>query len=130
LENLQGYRILASKKTENKRVKRKRRVRGKIFGTQERPRLSVFRSSRHIYAQVIDDNSGKTLAEASTLNKELREKFVGLKRKEAAAEAGRLVAERLLSENITEVVFDRGMYLYHGRVKTLAEAARKAGLKF
>lgn len=130
MENLQGYRILASKKTENKRVKRKRRVRGKIFGTQERPRLSVFRSSRHIYAQVIDDNSGKTLAEASTLNKELREKFVGLKRKEAAAEAGRLVAERLLSENITEVVFDRGMYLYHGRVKTLAEAARKAGLKF
>jgi large subunit ribosomal protein L18 len=130
LENLQGYRILASKKTENKRVKRKRRVRGKIFGTQERPRLSVFRSSRHIYAQVIDDDSGKTLAEASTLNKELREKFVGLKKKEAAAEAGRLVAERLLSENITEVVFDRGMYLYHGRVKTLAEAARKAGLKF
>lgn len=121
---------MASKKTENKRVKRKRRVRGKIFGTQERPRLSVFRSSRHIYAQVIDDDSGKTLAEASTLNKELREKFVGLKKKEAAAEAGRLVAERLLSENITEVVFDRGMYLYHGRVKTLAEAARKAGLKF
>ncbi|MBE9546179.1 MAG: 50S ribosomal protein L18 [Proteobacteria bacterium] len=121
---------MASKKVERKRIKRKKRVRGKIFGTQERPRLSAFRSSRHIYVQAIADDSGKTLVEASTLSKELKEKLAGLKKAEAAREVGKLVAERLLSENITEVIFDRGMYLYHGRVKALAEAAREAGLKF
>lgn len=121
---------MASKKVERKRIKRKKRVRGKIFGTQERPRLSAFRSSRHIYVQAIADDSGKTLAEASTLSKELKEKVAGLKKAEVAREVGKLVAERLLSENITEVIFDRGMYLYHGRVKALAEAAREAGLKF
>lgn len=130
MENPQECRTLASKKIEKKRVKRKKRVRGKIFGTQERPRLSAFRSSRHIYVQAIADDSGETLASASTLSKELKEKLVGLKKTEAAREVGKLVADRLLSKNIAEVVFDRGMFLYHGRVKALAEAARGAGLKF
>ena len=121
---------MASKKIERKRIKRKKRVRGKIFGTEERPRLSAFRSSRHIYVQAIADDLGKTLAEASTLSKELNEKLKGLKKIEAAREVGRLVAENLLSKNISEVIFDRGMFLYHGRVKALAEAARGAGLKF
>ncbi len=123
-------RTLASKETERKRIKRKKRVRGKIFGTQERPRLSVFRSSKHIYTQAIADDLGRTLVEASTLSKKLKGKLVGLKKAEAAREVGKLVAEELLSKNITRVVFDRGMFLYHGRVKFLAEAVREAGLEF
>lgn len=130
MENQQGCKILASKKIEKRRSKREKRVRGKIFGTQERPRLSVFRSSRHIYAQAIADDLGETLAEASTVSKQLKGKLSALKKKEAAAEVGKLVAERLLSKDIREAVFDRGMFLYHGRVKVLAEAARVAGLKF
>lgn len=121
---------MASKKTEKRRIKRKKRVRGKIFGTQEKPRLTVFRSSKHIYVQAIADDLGETMAEASTVSKEMQGKLAGLKKKEAAAEMGKLVAEKLLSKNIKEVVFDRGMFLYHGRVKVLAEAARGAGLKF
>ena len=130
MENQQGCKILASKKIEKRRSKREKRVRGKIFGTQERPRLSVFRSSMHIYAQAIADDLGETLAEASTVSKQLNGKLSALKKKEAAAEVGKLVAERLLSKDIREVVFDRGMFLYHGRVKVLAEAARGAGLEF
>ena len=130
MENPQGYRILASKKTIKNRIKRKKRVRGKIFGTQEKPRFSVFRSLKHIYVQAIVDDSGKTLAEASTLSKELKGKIEGLKKTDAAREVGKLVTEKLLSDNVTEVIFDRGMFLYHGRVKALAEAAREAGLKF
>jgi large subunit ribosomal protein L18 len=121
---------LASKKIEKRRSKREKRVRGKISGTQKRPRLSVFRSSRHIYAQAIADDLGQTLAEASTVSKQLRGKVSALKKKEAAAEVGKLVAEKLLSQDIREAVFDKGMFLYHGRVKVLAEAARGAGLKF
>lgn len=121
---------MASKKIEKRRSKREKRVRGNIFGTRERPRLSVFRSSMHIYAQAIADDLGETLAEASTVSKQLKGKLSALKKKEAAAEVGRLVAERLLSKDIREVVFDRGMFLYHGRVKVLAEAARVAGLEF
>jgi len=130
LENQQECKILASKKIEKRRSKREKRVRGNIFGTRERPRLSVFRSSMHIYAQAIADDLGETLAEASTVSKQLKGKLSALKKKEAAAEVGRLVAERLLSKDIREVVFDRGMFLYHGRVKVLAEAARVAGLEF
>ena len=121
---------MASKKIIKNRIKRKKRVRGKIFGTQEKPRFSVFRSSKHIYVQAIADDLGKTLAEASTLSKELKGKIVGLKKTDAAREVGKLMTEKLLSDNVTEVIFDRGMFLYHGRVKALAEAAREAGLKF
>lgn len=121
---------MASKKIEKIRVKRKRRVRGKVFGTEKRPRLSVFRSAKQIYAQAIADDVGKTLAEASTLSKELKSALDGLKKIEAAREVGKLVSKRLQSMGIDYIVFDRGRYLYHGRVKALAEAARESGLKF
>ena len=103
------------------------RVRGKISGTPERPRLNVFRSERHIYAQVIDDTIGCTLCSASSL-----EKGFGISgsNKEGAQKVGKMVAERAVSKGITEVVFDRGGYIYHGRVKELAESAREGGLTF
>jgi large subunit ribosomal protein L18 len=110
---------------------RQRRVRGalrKVAGG--RPRLSVFRSSQHIYAQVIDDRSGQTLAAASTLDKELRGKLKTGANTAAAGEVGKLVAERAKAAGVERVVFDRGSYLFHGRVKALAEAAREGGLKF
>ena len=109
------------------RVKRHTRVRGKISGTPERPRLNVFRSNANIYAQVIDDVNGVTLAAASTLDKDF-EGAAG--NKEAARKVGALVAERAKAKGIEEVVFDRGGYVYHGRVAELAEGAREAGLKF
>ena len=109
------------------RLRRHRRVRGKISGTAERPRLDVFRSSKHIYAQIIDDASGKTLVSASTVEKDF-DGYGG--NKEAARKVGKLVAEKALAAGITEVVFDRGGYIYHGRVKELAEGAREGGLKF
>ena len=95
-----------------------------------RPRLSVFRSGKHIYAQVIDDEAGRTLAAASSLDKSLRESLRGGADRNAAAAVGKLVAERAVSAGITLVVFDRGAYLYHGRVKALADAAREGGLAF
>jgi len=95
-----------------------------------RPRLSVFRSGKHIYAQVIDDGAGRTVAAASSLDKMLREALKTGADKSAAAAVGKLVAERAIAAGIKEVVFDRGAYLYHGRVKALAEAAREAGLQF
>ncbi|HQT79287.1 MAG TPA: 50S ribosomal protein L18 [Rhodopila sp.] len=95
-----------------------------------RPRLSVFRSSKNIYAQIIDDAQGRTLAAASTLDKSLRETLKTGADKDAAAAVGKLVAERALAAGIKQVVFDRGSYLYHGRVKTLADAAREGGLDF
>ena len=95
-----------------------------------RPRLSVFRSSTHIYAQVIDDKRGRTLAAASTVEKDLRGKLKSGANKEAAAEVGKLVAERAKAAGIDKVVFDRGAYLFHGRVKALADAAREGGLEF
>ena len=109
------------------RVKRHTRVRGKISGTPERPRLNVFRSNANIYAQIIDDVNGVTLAAASTLEKDF-EGAAG--NKEAARKVGTMVAERAKAKGIEEVVFDRGGYVYHGRVAELAEAAREAGLKF
>lgn len=109
------------------RERRHRRVRAKISGTPECPRLCVFRSNANLYAQVIDDVNGVTLASASTLDKEVKTKKSN---KEAAKEVGALVAKRAIEKNIKSVVFDRGGYIYHGVVKELAEAAREAGLEF
>jgi large subunit ribosomal protein L18 len=109
------------------RARRHRRVRGKLFGTAERPRLVVFRSNRGIEAQLVDDADAKTLAAASWLH--LKKSFKGNKT-EQAAEVGRLLAENAKKANVETVVFDRGGYLYHGRVKALAEAAREGGLNF
>lgn len=117
------------------RLKRKVRIRKKISGTPERPRLNVFRSARHMYAQLIDDTCGKTIVSASTLDKDLKAKFesveveAGAKTKEAIA-VGMLVAERALGKEIKQVVFDRNGFIYHGRVKALSDGARKAGLEF
>ncbi|MBO4688712.1 MAG: 50S ribosomal protein L18 [Clostridiales bacterium] len=106
------------------------RVRRKITGTSSRPRLCVFRSNTNIYAQIIDDEAGKTLVSASTLDKEVKGSIDNGSNKEGAAAVGKKIAERALAANINEVVFDRGGYIFHGRVAALAEAAREAGLKF
>ncbi len=109
------------------RLKRHKRVRGKISGTPERPRLAVYRSNAHISAQIIDDVNGKTLVSASTYEKD----FDGIgSNKEAARKVGNAIAERALEKGISAVVFDRGGYIYHGRVSELAEGARESGLKF
>lgn len=118
------------KTSHEKRAIRHKRIRKTLSGTPERPRLCVFRSLKHIYVQVVDDVSGKTLVAASTREKELRDRLQGTGNKQAAVEVGKLVAERALKNEITQVVFDRGGFLYHGRVAALAEAAREAGLKF
>lgn len=109
------------------RERRHRRVRTKISGTAECPRLCVFRSNTNVYAQIIDDTKGVTLVQASTLDKEVKTKHSN---KEAAKEVGTLVAKRALEKNIKTVVYDRGGYVYHGVVKELAEAAREGGLTF
>jgi large subunit ribosomal protein L18 len=110
--------------------RRHRRVRRKVSGTTERPRLSVFRSNQHIYAQIIDDTRHHTVAAASTLEVDVRSKVDTTGTCDASVEVGKLVAERSLAQGIRQVVFDRGGNLYHGRVKALAEAAREAGLEF
>lgn len=118
---------------EEKRRKLRRRrlrVRQRVFGTPTRPRLNVFRSKAHIYAQIIDDTSGRTLAAASTLDPGLRKQLKSGSTTEAARAVGRLLAERAKSVDVTAVVFDRGGRLYHGRVKVLAEASRESGLTF
>ena len=115
------------------RVARKRRharVRAKVVGTASRPRLCVFRSLNHIYAQIIDDSQGHTLTSASTLDPEIKGEIVGKIKTGKAELVGSLVAKRALGKGINRVVFDRGGYKYHGRVKALAEAARQEGLKF
>ncbi len=112
---------------ERRRARLRFQLRRKSVG---RPRLSVFRSGKHIYAQVIDDVAGKTVAAASSLDRNLREGLKTGADKDAAAAVGKLVAERALAAGVTAVVFDRGAYLYHGRVKALAEAAREGGLAF
>ena len=117
----------------NRRKARERRrahVRKRIVGTPERPRLNVFRSLHHIYAQVIDDSRGHTIASASTIDKEVRGQIVGMSKTEQAQVVGRVVAERALAKGVKKVVFDRAGYKYHGRVKALAEAAREVGLEF
>ncbi len=119
---------MVSKKDSNlARATRHKRVRGKISGTAERPRLNVFRSLNHIYAQLIDDVKGVTVAAASSVEKDF-----GMSggNKEAARKVGEMIAKRAAEKGITEVVFDRGGYVYHGRVKELAEGAREGGLKF
>ena|SRR5919197_5445866 len=112
------------------RQKRHRRIRSRLTGTPDRPRLSVFRSLKHMYAQIIDDTAGRTLVAASTLDPPLRGAMAGVPKVEEAAGVGRLLAGRARQAGITQVVFDRGGYLYHGRVQRLAEAAREAGLIF
>ncbi len=115
---------------ERLRVRRHRRVRGKVSGTAERPRLNVSRSIQHIYVQLIDDVNGRTLAAASTVEKALREELKSGGNVEAAKAVGKLIAERGKEAGIEAVVFDRGGYLYHGRVQALADSAREAGLQF
>ncbi|NJO42959.1 MAG: 50S ribosomal protein L18 [Cyanobacteria bacterium CRU_2_1] len=106
------------------------RIRRKVFGTAERPRLAVFRSNQHIYAQVIDDTCHHTLAAASTLEADLKSELATGANCDASAKVGKLVAERAVAQGIKQVVFDRGGNLYHGRVKALADAARESGLDF
>lgn len=118
--------VKSSNKNEQ-RLKRHRRVRGKISGTSARPRLNVFRSSKHIYAQLIDDVNGVTLAAASSMDKGFEGNGGN---KEAARKVGQAIGKLAAEKNITEAVFDRGGYLYHGRVKELADGARESGLKF
>ncbi len=112
------------------RQRRHRRVRAKLSGTPERPRLTVFRSLDHIYAQVIDDAHGNTIVAASTLEPEVRTKLDGTNKTREAQMVGQLVAQRARERGVGKVVFDRGGYLYHGRIKALADAAREAGLEF
>lgn len=112
------------------RLKRKKRIRKKIHGTQERPRLCVFRSDKHIYAQVIEDENGVTLASASTLSPEYREMEKPKGKVEAAKRIGELIARKAKEKGISKVVFDRSGYIYHGRIQALADAARQAGLDF
>ncbi len=119
---------MVSKKDSNQaRLRRHTRVRGKITGTVQRPRLNVYRSLNHIYAQIIDDVKGVTLVAASSVEKDFG---MAGGNKEAAKKVGELIAKRAAEQGITEVVFDRGGYVYHGRVKELAEGAREGGLKF
>ena len=119
--------------SDKKRIARTRRhyrVRKRLSGTAERPRLNVFRSLRHIYAQIIDDEVGHTLVSASTSESEVREQIEGMTKTDQAHLVGKVLAERALEKGVTQVVFDRGGYRYHGRVKALAEGSREAGLKF
>lgn len=112
------------------RLRRHRRVRKSVSGTAARPRLNVFRSSKHIYAQIIDDVQGRTLAAVSSVSKELAEQLKTGANKQAARAVGKLIAQKAREKSITQVVFDRGGYLYHGRVKELADGAREGGLRF
>lgn len=112
------------------RKKRHARIRRTVTGTDVRPRLNVFRSAKHIYAQLIDDNTGKTLVSASTMDKEIKETVSSGGNVEAAQKVGALIAKRAREKGYESIVFDRGGYLYHGRIQALAEAARAEGLKF
>jgi len=112
------------------KTRRHRRIRGKVFGSAERPRLAIFRSNEHIYAQVIDDTEHHTLVAASTLEPDLKTSLSSGANRDASVQVGKLIAARSLEKGISKVVFDRGGNLYHGRVKALADAAREAGLDF
>ena len=112
------------------REKKHMRLRNRLSGTAERPRLAVFRSNNHMYAQIIDDTVGNTLVSASTLEKEIKAELEKTNDVDAAAYVGKIVAKRAMEKGITEVVFDRGGFLYHGKIEALAEAAREAGLVF
>jgi large subunit ribosomal protein L18 len=115
---------------QTRRLRRQRHVRKRLFGTLERPRLAVFRSSKHIYAQVINDQAGTTLASASTLDPEIKPQLKYGGNKAAAAVVGKIVAERAKKAGIDKICFDRRSYKYHGRIEALAKAARDAGLQF
>ncbi|MDR1764808.1 MAG: 50S ribosomal protein L18 [Lachnospiraceae bacterium] len=122
---------MVSKKTRSEvRVKKHLRIRNRFAGTTQRPRLAVFRSNQHMYAQIIDDSVGNTLVAASTLEKDAKSQLEKTSDVAAAAFVGSLIAKRALEKGIDTVVFDRGGFIYHGKVKALAEAAREAGLKF
>jgi len=122
-----GHKKIASPK-ERKRLRRKKSIRKRIRGTAERPRLSVFRSARHIYVQAIDDDGNHVVASVSDLHKELE--IDGKKKTEKARSVGKLIGKKLLDQHVERVVFDRNGYIYHGRIKEVAEGAREAGLKF
>ena len=122
--------MVRTKKKRMIHLRRRKRIRQKISGTEARPRLSVFRSSKHIYAQLINDELGVTVAEASTLSPELRESLSNSGNVKAAESVGALIARKAKQQEIEVVVFDRGGHLYHGRIKALAEAAKAEGLKF
>ena len=117
-------------KKKESHLKRKRRIRRKISGSPSRPRLNVYRSNKHIYAQIIEDTTGTIVVVASTISKELKNKFKNLKKTEAAKKIGEFVAKKAIAKGIDRSVFDRGGFLYHGRIKAVAEGAREAGLKF
>ncbi|MCR4657198.1 MAG: 50S ribosomal protein L18 [Lachnospiraceae bacterium] len=122
---------MVSKKSRTEvRRKKHKRIRNRFSGTAERPRLSVFRSNKHMYAQLVDDNARHTLAAASTVEKEVQAELEKTNNVEAASYLGKVIAKRALDKGITEVVYDRGGFLYHGKIKALADAAREAGLKF
>ena len=122
---------MVSKKSRSEvRVNKHRKLRNRFSGTAERPRLAVFRSNNHMYAQIIDDTVGNTLVAASTVEKEVKAELKKTNDVEAAAYLGKVIAKRAMDKGITEVVFDRGGFLYHGKIAALAEAAREAGLVF
>jgi len=121
---------MAEKNRSEARVRRHTRVRINVQGTQQRPRLSVFRSLSEIYAQIIDDKAGQTIVSASTIDQELRSKMEGLKKSEQAKMVGKMLAERAKGKGVQTVVFDRGGFKYSGRVKALADGAREGGLEF
>jgi large subunit ribosomal protein L18 len=122
--------MAADRKRNATRIRRKYSIRKRVNGTGARPRLSVFRSSKHIYAQVIDDTTGETLVSASTQSPEIREDLAGKEKIERAQLVGKLIAQKTIAKEITTVVFDRNGFIYHGRVKAVAEAAREGGLAF
>lgn len=121
---------MGKKTRAQQRARRHRSLRRKVRGTAERPRLNVFRSLSQIYVQVVDDGAGQTLASASTLDEQLKPRLTGLSKVEQAKLVGQVIAERAKGAGLTKVVFDRGGYRYHGRVKALAEGARAGGLEF
>ena len=122
---------MVSKKSKNEiRVKKHRRLRNRFSGTAERPRLAVFRSNNHMYAQIIDDTVGNTLVSASTLQKDVKAELEKTNNVDAAAYLGTVIAKKAIEKGITSVVFDRGGFIYHGKIKALADAAREAGLNF
>lgn len=122
--------MINKKSKKKRRVKATRRVRGKITGTPNRPRLSIFKSNKHMHAQIIDDVNAITLVAASTVENDISEKIETTSNKEAARLVGETIAKRALDKNIESVVFDRSGFIFHGRVKELADGAREAGLKF
>ena len=122
--------MVRKKSRAEMREKKHMRIRNRFSGTAERPRLAVFRSNNHMYAQIIDDTVGNTLVSASTLEKEIKAELNKTNDVEAAAYLGKVIAKRAMDKGISEVVFDRGGFLYHGKIEALAEAAREAGLVF